>query len=102
MSPRKSTVGGALSRQSDNVLKQQSRNVLLTGYNFLLLEGGDYGRRGHCLHERTGVKEVEGDAGGYRQAQDAEGGGLDDRTFREAGKEACQGGKGGRRRGHCP
>lgn len=32
--------------------------------------------------------------GGNRQAHHAEGGGLDDRAKREAGAEACQGGKG--------
>lgn len=51
-----------VSRQSDNVLKYQSRNVLKGGDNISLFKGGNRGRRGHYQDEFKGAFEAQGGA----------------------------------------
>ena len=48
-----------LSRQSDNVLNSQSRNVLMRLQSFPR-SGEDYGREGHYRDELKGTKAIEG------------------------------------------
>lgn len=62
--------------QSDNVLKEQSRDVLKIGYNQFLKTKEDYGWRGHYRDEFAGVEEAEGCASGIRPADHAEDGGV--------------------------
>jgi hypothetical protein len=60
--------------QSDNVLFEQSRNVLLIGYNTSQKARDDYGWRGHYQDEYARVEKVEGVACCFGQAFYAEGG----------------------------
>jgi hypothetical protein len=43
-----------MSRQNDNVLFSQSRNVRLKSYIFVSLKGGKNGRKGHFENEHKG------------------------------------------------
>jgi hypothetical protein len=60
--------------QSDNVLFEQVRNVLLRGYTSSQKIREDYGRRGHYQDERAGVEKAPGGAEGFGQSDNPEGG----------------------------
>jgi hypothetical protein len=51
----------SLFHQSDNVLNNQSRNVLREGYNYFLIGGGNYGWKGHDHNEFRRGKATEVD-----------------------------------------
>jgi hypothetical protein len=60
--------------QSDNVLNEQSRNVLKIGYNQSLKTKEDYGWRGHYRDEFEGFEKAEGCASGIREADHSDDG----------------------------
>jgi uncharacterized protein with NRDE domain len=66
----------SLFPQSDNVLNEQSRDVLMRGYNKSQKVRGYYGGRGHYQDEFEGFEKVEGFASGIRQAYNSEDGGV--------------------------
>ena len=70
------SIKNELFPQSDNVLNEQSRDVLMRGYNKSQKVRGYYGGRGHYQDEFAGVEKVEGFASGIRQAYNSEDGGV--------------------------
>jgi len=62
--------------QNDNVLFNQSRNVLMWGYNFLLRKGGNNGREGHYRNADQGTQEAKDHTRGDRETYNTEDSGL--------------------------